>query len=872
LNEASLELSNGVDARYRQTVDEKGNPTFHSLQDDIGNLGKDIQNRISSNITDPEVRRRFEDRFSSSVVNQQILSIKEQRRQQLEFTKNNIDSGIDGIISQASKDDSANLKLYISRAEQIIKAAVDSGVYTQKQANAVIASTRRKIMASQYGNLIDTNPEQAKSILKSKSPEELGIDKKLHRQLTDQANASSRDAASRAAIQQTEASTMEEEQQNMIESELRLSMKQGTAGEKEIIRAEQNGKLRKLQSLRLQLENKKLTKSKLDQAITNEKISIAVKDGKPLNEFTQSQVDKHYSRRIASVSRAGVAPTIEQKAGIAAQYLAKVKPLQKEIAFSLKFGDTRSAISAAKAYSFLKSEQPVTLDGLDKQTQAIAAATKSFLDNTTLSEREALNKARQLVLEKDDVVIQERRKEFDRVEDFSAEEIDSTIKSMYDGDGFFGSKSIDPEDIRKIKTLLQSAYLETGDVEAAKNMVKGQISSIFGPSEFNEKPGIFDDEEKLMFLPPEKAFPGTPVEALKADLIESVTPFLPEGVDPEDVQIQSDEVTRDPGRPISYGLYTLDENGNKVPLLGDDDMQLRWAPDVIGAAAAQLEEVEEAKSPIEEARIERAGIAETARREAILLREGIRLPGFASKLIERRAKRETREGFEASATGRRALEDDKGPITPERNVSKDKPLPGLEDSGTTDGSLETAKELKPNKVVAVDPVTDMKVVASPALQRTINVKETNSHFKLAKSFLGTGERTHTKILQRFFKASLGKNINPKHIPWCAAFVNSVMQAGGVKGTGSLAARSFLNWGTPTTKPEVGDIVVLSRGNNPQQGHVGFYAGRDKSGNIKVLGGNQKNKVIFKSYDKDRLLGFRKAPKSSTIRNTYKRGE
>lgn len=110
------------------------------------------------------------------------------------------------------------------------------------------------------------------------------------------------------------------------------------------------------------------------------------------------------------------------------------------------------------------------------------------------------------------------------------------------------------------------------------------------------------------------------------------------------------------------------------------------------------------------------------------------------------------------------------------------------------------------------------------------------------------------------------NVDPTMVAWCAAFVNSVLAANGVKGTGSLAARSFLGFGQSTDTPNKGDIVVSKRGNNAAQGHVGFYQGTDAKGNVLVLGGNTGDKVATSAIARSNVLGFRKAP---TAADSYK---
>jgi uncharacterized protein (TIGR02594 family) len=93
------------------------------------------------------------------------------------------------------------------------------------------------------------------------------------------------------------------------------------------------------------------------------------------------------------------------------------------------------------------------------------------------------------------------------------------------------------------------------------------------------------------------------------------------------------------------------------------------------------------------------------------------------------------------------------------------------------------------------------------------------------------------------------------IAWCSAFVNWCLIHSGVDATRNAMARSFLNWGFNITQPRLGCIVVLNRGKNPMQGHVGFYMGHDDN-LVKLLGGNQGNQVSIDSFAIHRLLGYR----------------
>jgi uncharacterized protein (TIGR02594 family) len=132
--------------------------------------------------------------------------------------------------------------------------------------------------------------------------------------------------------------------------------------------------------------------------------------------------------------------------------------------------------------------------------------------------------------------------------------------------------------------------------------------------------------------------------------------------------------------------------------------------------------------------------------------------------------------------------------------------------------------------------------------------------EVAASFVGFTEQEHEEVLSSFIKKTMGTNINPKDTAWCAAFVNGALGATGVEGTGKLNARSFMNWGKAVDSPSQGDVAVFTRGDpSGWQGHVGFYVGpSEKDGYVRILGGNQGDKVSIKDYPEDRLLGYRRA--------------
>jgi uncharacterized protein (TIGR02594 family) len=119
-----------------------------------------------------------------------------------------------------------------------------------------------------------------------------------------------------------------------------------------------------------------------------------------------------------------------------------------------------------------------------------------------------------------------------------------------------------------------------------------------------------------------------------------------------------------------------------------------------------------------------------------------------------------------------------------------------------------------------------------------------------------GRRENPRILD-YFKATTYKATRDE-TPWCSAFANWCLKNANLPGTGSAAAVSWLKWGRKLDAPRRGCIVVLWQeevGEDPDKGHVGFYFG-ETGDMIKLLGGNQGNRVSIKSFPKRLVRGYR----------------
>ncbi|MCA1788520.1 MAG: TIGR02594 family protein [Thioalkalivibrio sp.] len=131
--------------------------------------------------------------------------------------------------------------------------------------------------------------------------------------------------------------------------------------------------------------------------------------------------------------------------------------------------------------------------------------------------------------------------------------------------------------------------------------------------------------------------------------------------------------------------------------------------------------------------------------------------------------------------------------------------------------------------------------------------------RIARGELGQAEipgaRHNPRILE--YMATTSYRATTDEVAWCSGFLNWCVLRAGIVGTRLANARSWLTWGREVREPVPGCIVVFRRGSDPAAGHVGFYLGHDAAGGrVRVLGGNQGNRVCEAFYPAADLLGYR----------------
>ncbi|MCZ6662021.1 MAG: TIGR02594 family protein [Actinobacteria bacterium] len=117
-----------------------------------------------------------------------------------------------------------------------------------------------------------------------------------------------------------------------------------------------------------------------------------------------------------------------------------------------------------------------------------------------------------------------------------------------------------------------------------------------------------------------------------------------------------------------------------------------------------------------------------------------------------------------------------------------------------------------------------------------------------------GTRHNPKILE--YHAITTLRAHQDETAWCSSFVNWCITQADLRGTDRANARSWLSWGVPLSQPKQGAVAVFWRGksNDGVPGHVGFYL-EDSGSAVKLLGGNQGDRVSIKDQTMKKFLGF-----------------
>lgn len=151
-----------------------------------------------------------------------------------------------------------------------------------------------------------------------------------------------------------------------------------------------------------------------------------------------------------------------------------------------------------------------------------------------------------------------------------------------------------------------------------------------------------------------------------------------------------------------------------------------------------------------------------------------------------------------------------------------------------------------------------------------------THMKRAYEDLGllewveeNGRKRSNPQVEEYIEVIHGKPLNAMTTPWCAFWLAAIQELSDQTSAKSGRARASLTWGSEVNslkEAKEGDVIVLWRGTHDDgvSGHVGFYVGHD-SRNVYLLGGNQGDTVSIQAFNKNKIIGIRRARPVSSSR-------
>lgn len=101
-------------------------------------------------------------------------------------------------------------------------------------------------------------------------------------------------------------------------------------------------------------------------------------------------------------------------------------------------------------------------------------------------------------------------------------------------------------------------------------------------------------------------------------------------------------------------------------------------------------------------------------------------------------------------------------------------------------------------------------------------------------------RPANPIIVAFFAATKTEPFAGDQTAWCAALACWALQRAGIDHPRNAGSRSFRSWGTETSDPAPGDLVVFRSRADPVHGHVTFFDGFTDATKKRfyLVGGNQ----------------------------------
>lgn len=559
--------------RSKQSTDENGNPTFGTLVQDVGAIGTKMMEEHSKTIVDPEVAAQFKLQFSNFVANQKVSALREAAAQQVDFSRATLNKGLYSLTNQAAADTFDQVGTYDNMGRTALDDALHSGAISAVEHEKMSRGFSNQIRVESLKNTIAQNRGEAVRVL-GQSAADLGIEPGQHEHLVKTVKAAIRSDYLEAQRAKEVLTLDQQVAQAQITEMLETRMESGALREDELL-----GFKDKVTPKRFEHLKKKYVQETAKQYVQRAEFAdmgARINNGEDLTNEKPSKVSKFYDYMLGQqADTTGKKPTLSEEAQLAAAIPAPVKPFTEKLEYSAIHGDTANAAEALSAYTYIKDRKSAAIDsGFNSKATAVMEHMALLVERGGMDPAEAMAQARDKVMNAKDEEVRMRKQEFRKEKSFQAKNLEETAASALDAETWYGKNQISDTAIADFKRFAEEGYTMTGDKEAAKAYAKEHMSKTYGMSSVGGK-------EEMVYMPPEKVFPGMDSKTLRKVLVTEVQEGINPDIDPSKISLKADPLTfrRDKPSWIVTEKKAVQGVDIEMPLVNPRTGEVvRWSP------------------------------------------------------------------------------------------------------------------------------------------------------------------------------------------------------------------------------------------------------------------------------------------------------
>lgn len=614
---ATSEFNDQYSKRMQTMTDANGNPTFEQLPGDVQKIGEDIGNSYASKITDPDVRQKFTINWRENLENRRVTAMGAARNQMMEYQKSALQSSAATMIDQASRAPEDQVQEMKNTLNNSLNSMMQNGAINPQQRDHIMEQFRTQVNANRLNAMIDSSPQMTIARLADvNDPMTKNLRENERQGYLVQAQAAINDREKQGALVDKR---VQQRQNELIIGEtdrLKAGIDQGTLGQKDIEASFNSGKLGDIstgqtQLRRSQLIDEQTKRAAFNQQHANQSANIAsdIAAGVDVNKYNNKTRDQYYQDSLKTLvdhSQGRQIGLEDKAAAIAGSFKAPIPQFQRELDTGMLRGDANDQIAAARSIDYLSSKNPDAIKGVDKTTMAAATMMNRLVKDTNMSYEKAAQQANMLVLHPDPEIMAQRKKNMGMLDGknqpFSPDNINTYIQGalnkktdneivtpieMVTGGLVQQNVPVSEGVMSRAKTLMQDAYMRSGNVDDAKKLFENEMLDKFGVSKVN-------GSATIMYMPPEKAIPGFTADEINSKIKADVP--VPQGYNKDTIHVESDaySVSYDANgkQVISYGLTAEDEHGVRQVLFNPQNgSPLRYtiSPDEMTQHRTQME-------------------------------------------------------------------------------------------------------------------------------------------------------------------------------------------------------------------------------------------------------------------------------------------